>query len=67
VSEGRGVFTKLVVYDLSGRVIDIAVNRELKPGSYEADWDGSKFASGIYFYSLQTGSFRETKRMALLK
>jgi hypothetical protein len=67
ISQARGVFTKLIVYDLSGRAIDIAVNKELQPGSYEVDWDGSKFASGVYFYRLHTESYNDTKRMVLLK
>ena len=67
VSEGRGVFTKILIFDLSGREITTLVNEQLKPGSYEVDWDGTGFASGVYFYSLITNEFTETKRMVLVK
>ncbi len=67
VSEGRGVFTRIVIYDLSGKVIDIAVNKRLTPGRYEVDWDGTKFASGVYFYRLETEMYAETKKMILVK
>ena len=67
--------TKIIIYDLLGREISTLVNQQLKPGSYEVDWDGSGYASGVYFYSLvvngpSTGSgrgFVVTKRMVLVK
>ncbi|MBE2217416.1 MAG: T9SS type A sorting domain-containing protein [Ignavibacteria bacterium] len=67
VSEGRGMFTKILIYDLLGREVASLVNEQLKPGSYSVDWDGTGFASGVYFYSLVTESFVETKRMVLVK
>jgi hypothetical protein len=64
---GRGVFTKLIIYDLLGHEVTTLVNEQLKPGSYSVDWDGTGFASGVYFYSLITEGFAETKRMVLIK
>lgn len=64
---GGDRFVKLIIYDLLGREIVTLVNEQLKPGTYEVDWDGSGFASGVYFYSLVTPDFVETKRMVLLK
>ncbi|NOS86215.1 MAG: T9SS type A sorting domain-containing protein [Ignavibacteria bacterium] len=58
---------KIIIYDLLGREVTILVNEQLKPGSYSVDWDGSGFASGVYFYSLVTNDFVETKRMVLIK
>jgi flagellar hook assembly protein FlgD len=55
------------IYDILGREVSTLVNEQLKPGTYEVNWDGSNFASGIYFYSLQTGKFSETKKMILMK
>lgn len=59
--------TKIIIYDLLGREVTTLVNEQLKPGTYEVVWDGTGFASGVYFYSLVTESFVETKRMVLLK
>ena len=36
-------------------------------GSYQLDWDGSNYTSGVYFYTLQTGDYKETKKMLLVK
>ncbi|MBN8586346.1 MAG: T9SS type A sorting domain-containing protein [Ignavibacteria bacterium] len=58
---------KIIIYDLLGREITTLVNEQLKPGSYSVDWDGTGFASGVYFYSLITEGFVETNRMVLVK
>lgn len=58
---------RIVVYDLLGREIEELLNEEKKPGSYELTWDGSRFASGVYFYQLITDEFIETKKMLMVK
>jgi len=65
-------FASLKVYDLLGREVSTLVNEKLNSGIYEVDFDGSDFASGVYYYTLtadpETSSgFRETKKMVLLK
>lgn len=60
-------FVRLLVYDITGREIARLVNQELAPGIYEYDFNGSQFSSGVYFYTLQSGEFIETKKMVLLK
>ncbi|HAX49797.1 MAG TPA: hypothetical protein DCX92_12515, partial [Bacteroidetes bacterium] len=57
----------LRIYDISGKEISTLVNGELRPGVYEADWDASAYSSGIYFYTLTSGDFKETKKMMLIK
>jgi photosystem II stability/assembly factor-like uncharacterized protein len=63
----KSSFTKLVVYDLLGREVTTLVDEELKPGTYEAEWNASDISSGIYFYKLITDEFVEAKRMILIK
>jgi hypothetical protein len=58
---------KLAVFDILGREVETLLNRRLNPGSYEFSFDASHLASGIYFYRLETQSFRDTKKMILLK
>lgn len=60
-------FVKLVVYDMQGRVIETLVNEQLEAGTYKTDWNASGYASGVYFYSLQTEGFTHTKKMILIK
>jgi len=58
---------KLVVYDIQGREVRTLVNESLKPGTYEAAFDGSALNTGVYFYKLITNTFSETKKMLLIK
>ena len=58
---------KLIVYDINGREVEILVNESLSTGTYRADWNASKYSSGVYFYKLTAGDFTETKSMVLIK
>ncbi len=59
--------TSLRVYDILGREVAVLVNERKPPGVYTVTFDGSRLASGVYFYTLTSGEFRETKRFTLLK
>jgi photosystem II stability/assembly factor-like uncharacterized protein len=67
VSAGRGVFVKLIIYDLLGREISQLVNQQMQAGSYSVDWDASNYPSGVYFYKIEAGDYAETKKMVFLK
>lgn len=58
---------RLFIFDASGRVVETPVNDNLNSGTYNVTWNANRFASGIYFYKLQAGSFTETKKMILIK
>ncbi len=59
--------TKLVVSDILGKEVVTLVNEQLKPGTYEVDFDGTNLPSGIYFYKLITVNFADSKKMILVK
>lgn len=58
---------KLIVYDALGREVATLVNEQLKPGTYEVEFDGSDYSSGIYFYKLITNEFSNVKKMLMIK
>lgn len=65
-------FAKLSVYDINGREILNLVNENLSSGEFERIFDGSKIASGIYFYKLEFSSlkgqkFSDKKKFILIK
>lgn len=64
---GRGVSVTLEIYDMLGREISSLINGQLRPGSYEVEWDATNFPSGVYFYKLSAAGLVITKKMVLLK
>ncbi|RPH95244.1 MAG: T9SS C-terminal target domain-containing protein, partial [Calditrichaeota bacterium] len=57
----------LTIYDVTGRVVTELVNEQQTAGEYEITWNAENAASGLYFYQIVAGSFRETKRMLLIR
>ncbi|MBS1494259.1 MAG: T9SS type A sorting domain-containing protein [Bacteroidetes bacterium] len=60
-------FVALKVFNLQGKEIQTLVNKKQNIGVYSIEFNGSNLSSGIYFYSLQTDNFKETKKMLLVK
>ena len=58
---------KLIIYDVLGREITTLVNEQLKLSTYEVEWDGTNYPSGVYFYKLITQYYSETRKMVLIK
>ena len=65
------------VFDILGNEIETLVNEEKPVGTYEVNFNASQlssgistkggYASGVYFYTINAGSFIETKKMILMK
>jgi len=60
-------FVSLIIYDAIGNEVEKLVNENLAPGVYEADFDGSNYSSGIYFYKLESKDYSQTQKMMLIK
>lgn len=59
----------LKVFDASGKEVASLLNDRRDAGSYTVSLDAAKYglSSGIYFYTLKTNDFSETKKMTLIK
>lgn len=57
----------LIVYNVLGQKVVTLVNGERAPGEHTVEFNGSRFASGVYFYRLVAGSHSVTRKMVLLK
>lgn len=58
---------KLTVYDVLGKVATVLVNQYLTQGTYNISFKDMNLSSGIYFYELQAGNYRDIKKMTLVK
>ena len=58
---------KLEIYNSLGNKVTTLVNEVVLPGSYSVDFSGEGLSSGIYFYILKAGEFREVRKMTFLK
>jgi hypothetical protein len=63
---------KLVVFDTSGRIVRVLVDRDQVAGTHAVFWDGindsgGQAASGVYVCRMEAGPFQATARMTLLK
>jgi len=55
------------VYDILGSEVALLTNEYKTAGTYTVNFNGSNYASGVYFYQLRAGNFIETKKMILIK
>ncbi len=67
-----GASVSLRIFDVNGRLVKTLVSETLSPGEKSATWHGdddrgNRVASGVYFYSIETPGFRETRKLVLMK
>jgi hypothetical protein len=65
--KSNGQLVRLVVFDILGREVYTLVNKKQTEGNYSVNFDASKLASGIYYYTLSASGFSESKKMVLLR
>jgi len=62
----------LKIYDILGREVTTLVDEKENAGTHQIRFDGTRFASGVYFYRLEAKSeggmsFMQTKKLVLIK
>jgi uncharacterized protein (TIGR03790 family) len=58
---------RLVLYDITGRVVATLVNSHMDAGTYSVQWNAGAMPSGVYFYKLDAGNFSSVKKLLLQK
>jgi hypothetical protein len=60
-------FVVLKVFDILGREVETLVNENQDRGNYSIQFNASNLPNGVYFYSLDAGTFHNTKKLLLFK
>ena len=63
---------KITIHDMLGNLVDVLVDEYQSKGSKSVQWDGknsnnNSISGGLYLYTIQSGKFKEAKKMLLLK
>jgi len=58
---------QLEVFDMLGRKMATLVNEYLTAGRYTVTWNADGFASGVYFYRINSTNFTKTRKMVLVR
>jgi hypothetical protein len=57
----------LSIHNMQGQEVGALIDGLKETGKHRIDFDGAGLASGVYSYTLQVGSFSQTKTFTLLK
>jgi predicted GH43/DUF377 family glycosyl hydrolase len=57
----------LSIYNTLGQEVATIVSERQNAGTYQVQLDASDLASGVYYYQLVAGDYREVKKMILLR
>lgn len=66
-------YVKIMVYDITGGILEVLVNEQMPAGYYEVEFNAGKYASGIYLYRIEAIDeagilrFMDMKKMMLVK
>ena len=66
-SLAKAGYTNLTVYDVLGREVATLVDGFQAVGNHTITFNASHFASGMYLYRIQSGSYIAVKKMLLMK
>lgn len=57
----------LKLYNALGQKVETLLDKKVKAGIHSIRYNGSNLSSGIYFYRLNTGDFKATRKCLLMK
>ncbi len=57
----------LKIYNIKGQQVAELVSGEIQPGTYQVNWNSKGQSSGMYFYRLQAGEFKDIRKLVLIK
>jgi len=64
---GQNSFTTIKLSNILGKEVATIVKGELEAGPHSITFDATSLPSGVYFYTIASGNFKETKKMILMR
>ncbi len=58
---------RLSIYSINGQKVAAIVDGRMSAGAHAVTFDGSKYASGVYFYWFESAWLKKSGKMLLLK
>ena len=58
---------QIVIFDLSGKQMELLVNEFQEAGYHSVDWNADNHPSGVYFVKMVTGNYVNTQKLMLIK
>jgi len=58
---------KIKIFNSIGQLIDTLIDTQMDEGYHEVRFDAANFASGVYYYRMETENFTSIKKMLLIK
>jgi hypothetical protein len=59
--------TRLIVYDVLGKIVSRLVDGARPAGHYRVSFDAAGLSSGVYYYRLSAGGYSTVKKLIVLK
>ncbi len=60
-------FVSIKMYNVLGNEVATLVNEVVTAGQHKINFNASKLSSGVYYYTINSGGFVDTKKLILLK
>jgi len=55
------------VFNMLGQKVITLLNKEMNAGYHELEFIGPGLSSGVYFYAIQAGQFKDVKKMIMVQ
>ena len=60
-------FVTIKLYNVSGKEVSTLLKEKKTPGYYKIELNTNNLPSGIYYYQMLSDSFKDTKKLILIK
>jgi len=67
IKDGFRGLIKLKIYNTKGEVVQTFTDKATESGHFSQIFNGSKLSSGIYYYEIEAGDFKQMKKMVMIK